>query len=154
MFKLSLRQCRKDKDRIQADRLANQFLTKSSKFFWNEIKRINGNKTTLSTNIEHVLGEKPIADLWGSHFKNLLNLPDMKYRVDHISDVHNQESVHFSVSEVYNAITNLKKGKSGGCNGISLEHFLYAHCNVTVLSPYCSMLVSHTIIYQLTLRKL
>jgi len=144
VFKLTLRQCQKDKDRIQADRIANQFLSKSSKSFWNEIKKVNGKASSLSTTIDSVSGEQSIADLWGLHYKNLLNLPGMKTESDHVNAVTCNDTVHLSVSEIYDGITNLKKGKSAGCDGISAEHFLYAHCNIAcVVTLLFNACISH-----------
>ena len=140
-FKHTLRQCHKDKERIRADIMANRFLGKSSKDFWKEIKKVNGKGPCISNNINNVSGEKRIADLWGEHYQKLLNLHKM---VPMQFDNHVQkESVQLSVNEVFDNICKMKKGISPGCDGISAEHFIYAHCSiacvVTLLLNACIM---------------
>ncbi len=132
-FKLTIRYCHDNKERLRADKLADRFLSRSSKDFWKEIKKITGNGVSLSNTIEKVTGEKLIAELWGNHYKGLLNLPNMKSANEMNSEHTNYERVQLSVSEIYNCISNLKRGKAAGCDGISAEHFLYAHCNVACI---------------------
>ena len=141
-FKSSLRQCYKDKERIKTDAIANHFLTKDTKAFWKEIKKLNNNKIPISDTICGITGENQIAQKWRDHFKSLLNscsnsgLPNSDEHDDNISNFSD-----FKVIEVYDAICKLKLGKSAGLDGLRSEHFLNASsnlsCVVTLLFNAC-----------------
>ena len=73
-FKQALRRCKADESRASADRVARQFLTKDSKKFWAEIKKINGKTSApVASTIGAATGHKNIAELWRTHYNGLLN---------------------------------------------------------------------------------
>lgn len=74
--------------------------------------------------------------MWHKHFENLLNSCQDFSKQDEVlgqfTDI--QYIERFTVFDVVGAMKQLKKGKSPGLDGVSSEHFIYAHDKVAVLS--------------------
>jgi hypothetical protein len=122
-----------------ADSLARKYLNKSSKDFWKEIKTINNSSSKLGPedvqSINGVLGASNICNMWQDHFKGLLtSCQDFSKKEQVLNAIEQVDFVErFNVPDVKEAIKNLKKDKSPGLDGITSEHFIYAHEKVTVL---------------------
>ena len=134
IFKSSLRQCYKDKDRIKIDAIAKHFLTKETKAFWKEIRKVNNSRVPISDTICGITGESQIAQKWKDHFKSLLNSCSNSGVANFIEcDENTTNFSDFKVIEVYNAICKLKQGKSAGLDGLRSEHFVKASSNVSCI---------------------
>ena len=139
-FKLALRKCRRNKDRLSSDLLAKKLLNKNSKSFWQEVKKTsNSNISMQATTVGGATGNSDICNMWKEHFKSLLNSSSdnskkecVTDRLACISDSSNSEDNLFSASEVLCAIRKLKKGKSAGLDGLTNEHIIYAHPKLSV----------------------
>jgi hypothetical protein len=70
-FKLALRSCKADRERNVADSLASNLLRCDSKKFWEEMKKINDNRSPTAEAIDGVRGDDEICGMWKNHFKNL-----------------------------------------------------------------------------------
>jgi exonuclease III len=136
-FKYALRKCKQDQDRCVSDSLAKKLLSKDSKTFWKEIKKVNNSKiASVSTSVGGAVGKADICNMWQQHFKGILNSSidiSMKpYVLDSIKDLKGTVNM-FTYSDVKDAISDLKSGKSAGMDGLSSEHFKYADDRLYIL---------------------
>ena len=84
-FKYMLRKCRRDKNTVLADKLAEQFHNKSDKEFRRNIKnKIMNSKVNLPTMIDNVKGDA-IPEMWKKHYESVFNCVNGS----NCSDVHN-----------------------------------------------------------------
>ncbi len=140
-FKQALRRCKNAESRVKADALARKLLSKDTKEFWKEIKRINGkDSSTLPATVGKATGPSEIAAQWQNHYSTILNSnPPSQWE----SVVHEQISkcsildVTFNVEEVSKAIQELKLNKACGLDGLSAEHFRFACPKLAVLLCIC-----------------
>ncbi len=128
-FKYTLRMCKTNGQKSQADSLAKKLLSKDSKQFWKEIKKLKGENTnSLAFTIENISGEKNICDLWKDHYESILNSSKsttLKTKIiDELSDCTTPDNP-FSFHEIKSAIKGLKNGKACGRDGLQSEHFKY-----------------------------
>ena len=135
-FKLTLRNCKAEKERAVAGSLASNLLCKDSRIFWKEIEQIAGNKKSCpAQTIDGATGSQEICNMWKNHFTSLLS----SYR-----DFSKKESVEkriaaidyvdrYNPNDIAKAIKELKKNKSPGADTLSSEHFLYASEKLHVL---------------------
>ena len=145
-FKLSLRETRSNKKRIEADKLANKFLSKDPKDFWSHIKTINNDSASEAVTIDNVKGSENIAKHWHDKYKKLLNTSETN---DHnvycrkLSDKISGEPIF--VSDVKSAILkSLKPGKAADLEGLMAEHFIHADESLFV---FISILLNAMIIH-------
>ena len=103
----------------QRDNFKNLIETKDSKTFWSTLKRIQGRKGMLSTNIS--------CQQWYYHFKRLFNPPIQKtsnyMRNCEYAIVVEQIDNRITEDEVIRAINGLKSGKAPGIDGIPAEFY-------------------------------
>ena len=83
-FKYMLRKCRRDKNTVLADKLAEQFHNKSDKEFWRNIKNKMNSKVNLPTMIDNVKGDA-IPEMWKKHYDSVFNCVNGS----NCADVHN-----------------------------------------------------------------
>ena len=73
-FKLTLRNCRRDKDQHSADRLAQNLLSKNVTDFWKEIRKSGVDKTqSQAVTVGGVTGSREICDMWKEYYSAILN---------------------------------------------------------------------------------
>lgn len=129
-FKFCLRQCRTDNNRINSDKLARKLLSRDSKKFWIEIKKLKGDdKHILSTNIEEASGAEEICNLWKDHYETILtSVKDEGNKRDVLNSLHRIETGNITVNVplIYELIEHLKSGKAKGNDGMQAEHLKYA----------------------------
>jgi hypothetical protein len=134
------------------DSLAKRLISKDSKTFWSEVKALNGSGTApLSSTVNGVVGNEKVANMWYTHYKNLLNsskdCSDRQLVLDKFRQIHNDNFAFESFItpiNVKDAIKGLKKGKAVGRDALAGEHFIYCSSRVYVL---LSMLFSCSIFH-------
>lgn len=145
LFKLSLRLCKKRKEESSLDNLALHFLSKNSKAFWNQVNHTSGKKLqTTSTNIGGATSAGEICSMWRDHFSNLLNSDTSKKH--QLSDLLACSDIADTITaeQVKSSISKLKKSSSPGSDGLSGEHFIYAHKNLyDLLSVLFNAMITH-----------
>ena len=73
-LKQVLRRCRASESKAHADSLEKKLLLKDTESFWTEIKRLSGKGTTpIASIINKTTGTKAIAELWKTHYSEILN---------------------------------------------------------------------------------
>ena len=140
-FKQALRRCRASKTRAHADSLARNLLLKDTKSFWTEIKKLSAKGTTpIASTINEITGTEAIAELWKTHYTQILNsVPSGQHHKD-ILDLLRTSTYHhepLTSLEVQNAIMDLKRNKAFGLDTLSAEHFHYASNRLPVLLSLC-----------------
>ena len=135
-FKYALRQCRRNENMHTSDKLAAPLFDGDGKKFWSRIRRMNS-KPKLPTSVDTASDSEAICDMWRSKYERLFNsVNDDSCRKDvetALGNVHYEQGLRVSTSEVGNALAKLKIGKSAGPDGISAEHLKYAGPKLVVL---------------------
>ena len=72
-FKYALRKCKREQLKHEAGRLAASLFNKQYDHFWVLVKRRLGAGTPLPPSVGNVSGSVNIAEMWGDHFRNILN---------------------------------------------------------------------------------
>lgn len=139
-FKHSLRQCKRAKDQMNMDQLAEQLLSKDTKAFWKGVRKTHGYNTQDCANtIADHTGPQNISDMWYSYYKDLLNSTnnnDTRMKDKVLNKLkHIQKCDLFTPADIADAVKKLKKETSPGMDGISSEHLLYAHQDIC--TPIC-----------------
>lgn len=141
-FKLLLRQCRSDYNRLHSDSLAEKLLSKDSKAFWKEIKLLNGcNNSIQSTTINGISDPQGITKSWREYYKELLNSNNdivnklyvlNEFDKDNYCSNISYECI-FKPADVEAAVKSLKKGKAPGKDTLSSEHIIFSHERLYVI---------------------
>ena len=71
-FKYALRKCKRDKETIIADNIAEKLCQKDNRDFWKNIKHMTNTKVKLPTNIDGVHGDNDIVSMWKQHYAAIL----------------------------------------------------------------------------------
>jgi hypothetical protein len=138
-FKLALRKCKLEQDTSTSDSLAKKLLSKDCKQFWKEVKKHTNKSVPINADsIGGVTGTANVCNLWHNHFKGLLNsstdVSNKECVLDKIKSKCSLIDEHvISLSEISDAIKELKKGKAPGLDGLSSEHFIHSHTKVQLL---------------------
>ena len=99
--------------------------------FWKGVKKENNSRLPLSSKVNNCVGEENICKMCQTHYQTLLNnvkTTEHKERVlIETSETSNSSQITFIPIDISNALKSLKIGKACGVDGVSAEHFLYAH---------------------------
>ena len=63
-FKLALKQCKANEDKLRAEAIASQLKDKKVVSFWRDVQMIKCTRNKLPNRIDEALNEKDVADLW------------------------------------------------------------------------------------------
>ena len=106
-----MRYIKQHEDSMRQDSLARKLAERENLAFWKEIKNMNNSRTPLPTNINGVVGEEQIADLWKDHYENLFN--SVKSDIGQVQfSVLYEDSIEVTCSEIQRAIHRLKGRRS------------------------------------------
>ena len=72
-FKYALRKCKKDKETIVSDRIADKMCQTDQRNFWKEIRCTMNSNVKLPTCIDGVHGDSNIAAMWKHHYSTIFN---------------------------------------------------------------------------------
>ena len=146
-FKSALKFCQHNESQMRADALARLMMNKDMNAFWKDGKKNTNSNVSLATNIDGSVGDTDIAEMWKCHYKSLLNsVKNNEFENSVKSDINQQHpnSIIITPFNVLDALKNIKCGKSCGVDGISAEHFVFAHSRIHVLlSLLFSAFITH-----------
>lgn len=144
-FKSKLKECQLNEEKIKMDILAASRSDKNFVKFWNSTKKLN-HKQELPTCVNNSQDQAKIANMFANHFK-VQPLP-VSYEPDTQTELHTQhEPIDLSAKEVASVIRKMKRGKSPGHDGLSVEHILYAGDRIySVLSNMFNLFVRYNYI--------
>ena len=131
----AIRQVRKDENAIVKQRVAESFIRNPSRDFWAEIKKIRGNKASLSRVVDGCTDQSSISELFADEYKSLYtSVPYDSTEMQNIRDWVDSQlkepcftDVDYIINcqDVDNAIHKLNAHKNDGNLGLSTDHFLH-----------------------------
>ena len=132
-FKSAVRKFKEVGEQKESDRLTQKLLRGDSDNFWKEIKRINARNKPVSVaeTVDGKSGTNDISAMWKDHFQKLLNLNSVPSSSKNLS-LHDYHFERFTPTEIVDAISYLKNGKSSGVDQLFAEHVKNADKRVTV----------------------
>ena len=93
---------KRNKNKISAEKLGESLINGNSKQFWNTVKKVKGHCNKLASNIDGVVDEKGICEIFCEQYKSLYT--SVSYNDREMSEI---------ICETIKAITN--KCKTGNC---------------------------------------
>ena len=137
-FKYALRKCKRDKETIIAHNIAEKLCQKDDRDFWKNIKQMTNKKVKLPTNIDGVHGDNDIVSMWKQHYAAIFNSVENSSCDQAHSDFCNtnnafDNAMTVDLFEMKAVIDDLASNKSPGLDGLSAEHFKFAHSRLLVL---------------------
>jgi exonuclease III len=130
-FKLAFRQCKRSEDVIKADIHASSLCERNYGKFWHNIQKdCNERIKCQVSSIGEANGPTDIAMLWHDHFKQLygkgVNSTHKAEFEDKLKRLRvDRSEILFTVGDIVDAISKLKKNKSAGPDGLFGESFIY-----------------------------
>ena len=119
-FKLALRECRLEEDRLRTEALARKLTDNDAVGFWNDVKKINPRPLKLTNTLDRVTGESDILSLWYDKYSKLYNSVDANANHDEL--LHLEGNYEFvTVETLIRCLDQLPKGKSAGVDGVPAE---------------------------------
>ena len=104
---------------------------------------------SLATNVDGSVGDTEIAEMWKCHYKSLLNsVQNEEFKKSVVLDINQQHEtstcITITLFNILDALKSIKCRKSSGVDGISAEHFIFAHSRIHVLlSLLFSAFITH-----------
>ncbi|XP_063542150.1 uncharacterized protein LOC134750846 [Cydia strobilella] len=125
-FKSRLKWCQDNEDQIKMDIIALHHSNGKFRDFWKHTKRCNP-KPSLPVSVNGESDPQKIANLFSKHFRvdsPLSSVNNEQFDVEpRLSTGH---TLTFSVKDVARVIKSMKRGKSPGHDGLSIEHLQHA----------------------------
>lgn len=121
LFKSRLKYCINNQEQIKMDILASQHSAKKFNKFWSGTKKLNS-KMKLPVSVDGVSDQGKIANIFRDNFivqSSVLSVREVEY-------VYGQQPIGFSAKDVFTVVKNMKRGKSPGHDGLSIEHLQHA----------------------------
>ncbi|CAH2106699.1 unnamed protein product [Euphydryas editha] len=142
IFKSKLKFCQDNKQQIKMDMLAKSHSGKDFKSFWKLTKKLNpGSSRPVS--VAGVHDSVDIANLFQQHFKVESPLRQ-SVRMADVGSASGDISVRFTEKEVATIISGMKRGKSPGHDGLSIEHLQHAGVHLPrILAMFFNLCISH-----------
>ena len=134
---------------IMADNIAVKLCQKDNRDFWEDIKHLTNKKVKLPTNFDGVHGDNDIFSMWKQHYAAIFNSVEKSSCDQAHSDFCNKNIIcnngmTVDLFEMKAVIDDLASNKSPGLDGLSAEHFKFAHSR---LSALMSTLVSSIVVH-------
>lgn len=147
IFKSRLKYCIRHQEQIQLDIIAYQHATKQFGKFWKCTKKLNG-KTDLPVSVEGFSEPKHIANIFKDYFKVCSPVPAVSPDASVVRGAessHRGDSLRITSKDVNEAIRNMKRGKSPGHDGLSIEHLQHGGSHISrVLSMFFTFCLRHS----------
>ena len=146
-FKSALKFCQHNENQMRADALARSMMNNDMAEFWKDVKKNSNSNVSLATNVDGSVGNTEIAEMWKCHYKSLLNsVQNKEFKKSVLLDTNQQHESSITITpfNILDALKSIKCGKSSGVDGISAEHFVFAHSRIHVLlSLLFSAFITH-----------
>jgi len=140
-YHYAIRYVKRNMVHVSSERMANALANNDGRDFWQEVKKIKGRNSTVSSIVDNCCDPKSIAETFGLKYSELYNsvpscnneLQTIMEKVSRKCDESctnidgNEKPKHFhsiSASDVIQAIEHLKSDKSDGNDGLYSNHFI------------------------------
>ncbi len=134
-FKYALRYIKNNENDMTADSLAGKLCNNGVDDFWEEVRNINNSETPLPTNIQGIVGNDKIVELWRKHYQDLFNCVHSNLYTGGNMDF--SEHMVVRAEEIREAICKLDDNKSCGPDAIFAEHLKHASLRLVSLLAIC-----------------
>ena len=141
-YKAALNECKKDSETQFADDLFDSLMAKDMDGFWRTWKSKFGRKSLHSKIVEGCCRDDDIVHKFKA-FSSQVSIPNsldihQRYKEEFLNSfkgysIHECHDNFFTVSDIDEALSKMKKGKSTGLDKISTEHLVYAHPSLVML---------------------
>lgn len=143
IFKGKLKWCIKNQEKIKMDILASLHSKKSFSAFWKGTKKLNYSTPSLPVSVDGKSDYKEIAEVFKDHFRVSSNLECEPMLKD--GEGRSEAPVRFTCKEVSLSINSMKRGKSPGKDGLSIEHLQNAGVHLPrVLTLFFNLCLGHS----------
>ena len=135
-YKYAIRHVKRNETRIRNDNLARKIINKDHSF-WRDINRDISPRLPIPNKIDNMVGAKEIVDFWKTHYKNIYNsVSDSSFNFNLVLSEHDRVPA-VSVSELMEAINDIKNIHSKGQDNLSISHFKFASRKIHILLALC-----------------
>ncbi|XP_049696641.2 retrovirus-related Pol polyprotein from type-1 retrotransposable element R2 [Helicoverpa armigera] len=143
IFKRKLKWCQNNKEQIKMNIIASHHDAKNFSSFWKSTNSLN-HRSSLPASVEGVSDPSEIANLFSKAFKVESPLGPSSGGSEVVGGSGDMP-IRFTAVEVATVIKSLKRGKSPGHDGLSVEHLRHAGKHLPrVLAMLFSLCVSHS----------
>ena len=144
-FKNAVNFIKRNEQQILNDELAHNIMSKNTKYFWKNLKKVEGVPNAISNNIEGHCGEENIASFWRTHYESVFNFGFDRYEVP--IEIESNYNLGISEDEILSHICELKSNKAPGPDGLSAEHLKFS-CSTLVgmLAKCISAILVHGVV--------
>jgi hypothetical protein len=133
-YHYAVRKLKKNSESLRKKRMAEALLVNNHRDFWNEVKKVSGNKIAASTNICGKTNVFDIATIFAEKYKYLYNsvpsskkfMQKLKHKIKEISNDANFTTMMVSEMDILKAMKHLKHDKSDDNGALFSSHILYA----------------------------
>ena len=148
----AVRQVLRNADVTRMERMAQALSENRSRDLWKEVKKIKGRNNIMPCSIDGCVDNAKIADVFSEKYMNLYN--SVPYRVSDMTEIYkdivsriqiDDENLYcVSVNEICKAVSQLKKGKSDGNEGLQSDHIIHApHLFYVLLTAIVNSMLIH-----------
>lgn len=143
-FKSKLKWCQDNQDQIVMDKLACLHSNNNFKSFWKSTNSLN-HGSGFRVSVDGLTDTAEISNLFKDLFTVKSPLGPSSFGGDLVRPLSQNLLMRFSAREVKNVIVHMKRGKSPGHDGLSVEHLRHAGIHLPrVLALFFNCCVSHS----------
>ena len=134
-YHYAIRRIKKDEETIVRERIASALLCNGERNFWNEIKRIRGNRAGINKIVDGLCDANSVAKLFADKYQDLYSSVSYNHTamLELTKDVNSSLTGNFDISncifkgrDIKLAVSHLKRFKSDGITSLSSECFINA----------------------------
>ncbi|KAG7312072.1 hypothetical protein JYU34_001523 [Plutella xylostella] len=125
VFKSRLRWCQQHEEQIRMDIIATQHARGDFRSFWKSTNRMTARPGPPAC-VDGVSDHQGIAELFKKQFTVVSPLGPSQPSSDAEGRCDSELDIIFRAKDIRDVIKGMKRGKSPGHDGLSIEHFLYA----------------------------
>ena len=161
-YHYAIRYAKKQSDIGRANILADDLLNRRSRDFWTEVKRMKGTHRQIPVNVDGILSETGISELFANKYRRLYN--SVSYSQNEMDDILKDIDIKYcsnnkcdgvcsancicrhalTVGNIEYAIRSIKHGKSDGNQGLTTDHLKHGSHKLRVyISLLFTAMLSH-----------
>jgi len=128
IFRGSLRNCRKEKEKIQVDNLVGSYNSKDFGKFWQQVRQDERTPKFFSEKVEDASTPEEIAEFWKNHFESQFSDPQLNIDKCHllIQEYKSKSKLNFKPFEVWQTEQIIKFMKKSKCRTFVTSATLFA----------------------------
>ena len=141
-FKYALRKCKRNKNAIVADNIAEKLYKKDDKAFWRGIQNVTNSKVKLPSKIGEAHGSTDISVMWKDHYSRIfstVNESNCTALYADLCDEHYLFETGMCVTrnEIADIVAEMSCNKSPGLDGLTSEQGELSAISVAIYIVVC-----------------